>query len=537
MQSSLEKEGIAQSTTTATRIVSAEAGFDSFVRNHAARIAVALSIFAGLRILLFCMAFPPTNGTDEKFHLMSIQMYSQGHLPGRDLPRMDPAFAKTLLLYWSPEYGMRDMGMNRGVDSQPLFWLTPQERKSSLANGSYQQEVDVWLLAHLQRANYHAHSPPLYYMVAGIWYDVGRALGVGDWAQVYWVRLLNPIFYGLLVWVSYRFVCKVYPESEFLFLAVPGLLAVFPQDVFFGMSRDVLSPVVSTGALLFMADAITHKNAQYRSLLLASFLVGLAFLVEVSNFVLYGALAVCFWMWARDSGMPRRREILVVAGSALGALALPLLWMWRNFVVIGDFTASRAKMRVLGWTVKPATAFFHHPLFSWHGLSYFLLQLTRSFWRGEYVWHAMPMRSAGADWLYVLSTVLLVLVFVAGLLRQWKNLPRVERFAGSQSLFLVAVSVLFLALLSLLFDFHDCPYPSRVSPFFVSGRLISGTLLPFALIYASGLEMVTHRFRKWVPPSAVLACLMLFITVSEFRVRSVVFSSPYNFFALSGWRR
>src|SRR5208337_1559889 len=147
-------------------------------------------------------------------------------------------------------------------------------------------ELEVWLLAHLQRANYHAHSPPLYYLIAGIWYDLGRALGVGDWGQVYWVRSLNPIFCGLLVWASYRFVRKVYPESEFLWLAVPGLLAVFPQDVFFGISRDVLSPVVSAGALLFMADAIMHKNAQYRSLLLASLLVGLAFLVEVSNFVL-----------------------------------------------------------------------------------------------------------------------------------------------------------------------------------------------------------------------------------------------------------
>ncbi len=97
--------------------------------------------------------------------------------------------------------------------------------------------------------------------------------------------------------------------------------------------------------------------------------------------------------------------------------------------------------------------------------------------------------------------------------------------------------MLFLAVISLPFDFHDCAYPSRLYPYFVSGRIISGALLPFVLIYASGLELVTNRLRKWVPPVAVLACLMLFITVSEIRVRSVVFSSPYNFFALSGWRR
>jgi len=117
------------------------------------------------------------------------------------------------------------------------------------------------------------------------------------------------------------------------------------------------------------------------------------------------------------------------------------------------------------------------------------------------------------------------------------DIPRLQKLAGFQVLFLVASSVLFLAAISLPFDFHDCAYPSRLYPYFVSGRIISGALLPFALIYAGGLELVVNLVRKWVPPVAVLAFLMLFITVSEIQVRRAVFSSPYNFFALSGWRR
>lgn len=500
------------------------------------KFAIGFAIYATIRILVFCLAFPPTNGTDEKFHLMSVRMYAAGHLPGRDLPLMDPAFAKTLLLYWSPEFGQDDTNQNL-AEASPLSRMTPLERKSALASGLYKDQVELWLAQHSQRPNYQAQGPPLYYVVAGAWLDLGRALGIKDWDQVYWIRLLNPIFYGLFVWFSYCFVHKVYPENTFLSLAIPGLLAVFPQDVFFGLSRDVLSPVMCAGALLAMADVIVNRKGHYRSLLLASFLVGLTFLVEVSNFVLYGALAVCLWMWVRDSDLERRRKILVVTSSAVLAFVLPFFWMARNFLVVGDLTGSRVKMRALDWTMKPFSEFFHHPLFSMHGLAYFLVELTRSFWRGEYVWHRMPMRSPIADALYLLSTAVLMLVFVAGLIRGWKTLPGVQKFAGPQSLFLVVASVLFLALISLPFDFNACPYPSRLYPYFVSGRIICGTLLPFSLIYASGLEMVSNLFRRWIPPAALLGCLMLFITVSEFQVRSVAFSSPYNFFALSGLRQ
>ncbi len=110
-----------------------------------------------------------------------------------------------------------------------------------------------------------------------------------------------------------------------------------------------------------------------------------------------------------------------------------------------------------------------------------------------------------------------------------------QRLVAFDAAFLVASSVLFIVAISVPFDYHDCAYPSRAIPFTTSARIVSGAILPFVLLYAMGLERVTSVFRKWVPPVAVLACIMLFITASEIRVRSVVFSSPYNFFALSGW--
>jgi hypothetical protein len=39
---------------------------------------------------------------------------------------------------------------------------------------------------------------------------------------------------------------------------------------------------------------------------------------------------------------------------------------------MGDLTGSRAKIEILGWTMKPRGQLFNHPLFSLDGASYFL---------------------------------------------------------------------------------------------------------------------------------------------------------------------
>jgi hypothetical protein len=206
--------------------------------------------------------------------------------------------------------------------------------------------------------------------------------------------------------------------------------------------------------------------------------------------------------------------------------------MLRNYLVFGDLTGSRAKTHELTWTVKTFPELFHHPLFSLHGASYFLSELTRTFWRGEYAWHGQALQSMWADRFYLLSSALLIAICLVDFALNRKALSDTHRWVSWQALVLIATSVLFLAAISLAFDFHDCGYPSRPLPYFVSGRIISGVLLPFVSLYAIGLEWMANRLRRWVPPVVLVACLMLLITASEIRVRRTVFSSPYNFFAL-----
>src|SRR5260370_41040508 len=124
------------------------------------------------------------------------------------------------------------------------------------------------------------------------------------------------------------------------------------------------------------------------------------------------------------------------------------------------------------------------------------------------------MRLAVSDWFYVVSSYLLIVIIMVYLVLQRKSANDLHRLWGFLSLYLVTASALFLAAISLPYDFHDCLYPSRLYPYFVSGRIISGTLFPFALLYASALEVLFLQVPNCIHPTASLAAIMLFITVS-----------------------
>ena len=72
----------------------------------------------------------------------------------------------------------------------------------------------------------------------------------------------------------------------------------------------------------------------------------------------------------------------------------------------------------------------------------------------------------------------------------------------------------FFASLSLRYDFMACVYPSREAPFFISGRLMSGMLLPFVMLLSFGLI----RISKWIKTRAEVVIIgfalsMLFLEI------------------------
>ena len=446
-------------------------------------VVLALIAYSALRILVFAAAFPLFNNVDEQYHFASIQMYAQGRWPGKDLPHLDPDTENIVALYSTPEYMNTREHIAKVNLPAPIYQIPKGQQEPYL-----QSELDDWQ----DVSNFEAQSTPLYYLLGAAWERFGMIFGMHGWQLAYWIRFLNPIAYAVLVWASYRFIRKVYPERPFLWIAVPALLAVFPQDVYYGINRDVLSAPLAAVALWLMAEGIEEPHRRW-PMLGASFFTGLAFLVNVSNCVVYAALAAALWLWWRKFSGSTRNRIGLLGGFIFSSLALPVAWMLRNYAVMGDLTGSRAKIAYLGWTMKPLGEIFDHPLFSLSGLWYFLSKLIVNFWRGEYVWYMERMRWIVADRVYQISSIMLLLVFLVTLFKQWKSLPEIQRLAGVQALLLVVGSVLFMAAISLPFDYHSCPYPSRKHPFFVSGRIIAGALLSFVLIYTSGLQSLLRN--------------------------------------------
>ena len=90
-------------------------------------------------------------------------------------------------------------------------------------------------------------------------------------------------------------------------------------------------------------------------------------------------------------------------------------------------------------------------------------------------------------------------------------------------------------MLSLAFVFDANTNPPVSHPYFVQGRLISGVLLPFLLVYVRGLEVATSRLPAHTARAAgwlTLGALVLAVLVSELVLVWPVFASAYNAYHL-----
>jgi hypothetical protein len=262
-------------------------------------------------------------------------------------------------------------------------------------------------------------------------------------------------------------------------------------------------------------------------------------LTKLSNLPLVSvALAV---MVARSIAIISRtpRAGLIALAALISCAAIPVgTWiLWTKFH-FGDVTGSTAKISLLGWTRKPFGDWWQHPIFSPHGLWVFWSDLIATFWRGEVEWHGRKFDWEIADRLYAVSSLMFILAAILGLRKSFA-LSGFQRQAIAVAILIFAAGVAFLGLLSIQFDFGSCVNPSRSHPYFTSGRLLSGAMIPFALTYVYGISclcrLVTSRFRqtRWIDTTAsfiVLGAIVMFSQASEIFVTHPVFASEHNWF-------
>lgn len=492
-----------------------------------ARLILLLAAFAGLRVLVYSSSFPFFANIDEHMHVDAVLKYARGYLPHPGNDAYESEMVNYLALYGSPEYLLRDDPKSKSPKSPPPpVWERP--------SGALAGQIDVIAEFLARRDNLEAHQPPGYYLVTGSWMRLGRALGLVGGRLLFFTRGLSALLFGCFIFLVWRFLEELYPDDPLLRIGVPLLVATFPQDALYYMSPDAISPVI-VGAGFFLAVRLARGLTGGRgALALTGLAAGFGFFCKYTNLPLVVVLALCsVFALARSRGHQRSRDTLVRLLFVWGAaLALPLWWGIRNLLVFGNLTNTADKTAEMGWTPKPLELLFDHPLFSLAGFSDFISSLIANFWRGELAWHRHGMSWDWLDGFYVASSLLLLGLTAVALHRRESE---AERGVEAMALSIIGVGVAMLATLSLLYRFTDASVPSAARPYFTQGRLLSGLIAPFALVYVRGIQ-VSALLAPGPWRSRLAWCGLLLIVISSLGSEIVlsrhVFGSAYNLFHL-----
>jgi hypothetical protein len=477
-------------------------------------IVLALVAFAAIRVLVFCAAFPVNNNMDEGNHFDVVIFYSRGTVPRALGPN-----AKELRRWtrnWSPEFL-----------TTPELYLQPQE----VVRVPLEDQVKANLELQRTEQNHEMLEPPLYYAMAGAWLGVGELLRLPDGVMFFWVRFLNAAFLAATVWLGYVIARNLFPERSFIKLGAPALLAFIPQDVLYGINDDVLSPLSFGFVCLGLVRWLSAERTVLGAAALTGFGVAAAGLTKMTNLPLVAVtVLVVAYLILRPAGRSRRP---IAAVLTFAVCASPLAaWLIWNKLTLGNLTGSAAKLEFLGFSPKPFTTWFAHPLFSVAGIKDFWFELIASYWRGEITWYRKPIANYYVDCVYSCGTLILLGAATFGL---WKNRDGRQRFFLLFGLATFWASVAFLALSSVAIDFGKMGTASPLFGFpgFVCGRLMCGTLIPFAIVAAYGIETLAPSRRSTAWSSGILGALCLMIVISELWLHVLVFQSGWNLY--HGW--
>jgi hypothetical protein len=497
-----------------------------FAVRYERKLILLLCAIAALRVFTFCAAFPFFNNVDEQAHLDLVMKYGRGDVP-RDLGHYSSESANSIALYGTPEYFMAPWQFATN-DFPPPNWTLPTEQREDVA----ERNAAWWR----SNENHESGEPPLYYGIAGLWLNLGRALGVNGGWLLYWVRLLNVFVAGTLVWVGFVAAKLVFPDREFMRLSVPLLLAVWPQTTFYSIQSDSFSPLCFGIAFVGLIKLLQNERPPLSLAICTGLAVAATCLTKTTNIGLLLVLGLAFIFKIRNLAQRRTLRLRLVSLAVLiGSAAVPIaLWFAWNVHTFGDLTASSSKIDFLGWTRKPVSNWWPHPIFTLNGVKEFWPELMASFWRGEFVWHGKRLASKASDAFYWVSSTLAIAGAVFSLFPRLTKLTEFQR----ESLWLAAASfaalVLFVAVLSIAFDFGVCPYPSREHPYFTSGRLLSAAAVPFFLLYAWALDWTTCRLTSNWLRLFVFGGIVIALTIPQTLLNCRAFSSHYNFFHMGG---
>lgn len=480
-------------------------------------LLLGLCVLAGARVLFFSAAFPFFNNVDERAHVDLVVKYAAQKPPTR-LEYYSHESARLLAFYSSPEY----FDAPGESEIETVWTLPPNDRAKTVA-----AICEVWEA----RRNHESGEPPLYYAFAGALFNLCHGLGLRGIDALYAIRFLNVAFAVALIALGYSAARYAFPARPIARCAVPLFLALWPQTTFFSIQSDALTPLLFGAAFVAWMKLMQAERGHPWLASIIGLATAATCLTKTNNLVLVPVVVVAVALVLLQRKTESLTSRMASFAAFLVCLFLPLAaWALRNRATFGDFTATRAKIDILTWTAKPVAAWFDHPIFSLHGSMRFLSHLLATFWRGEFIWLHRDLLLPWADYFCCISSVLLLFFALLSLG------PRLASVAGDDTrifcfaLISIVTLVLSLALLSIMFDFGTCIYPSSAWPFFTSGRLLNAAAIPFFLLYARGIDAIARWSRvRWI--DIVLVAVVAAVTITaQLILYTPALRSPFNFF-------
>jgi hypothetical protein len=490
---------------------------------HERKFVLLLCLLGAIHVFIFSAAFPFFNNVDEVQHFDLVLKYAHGGAP-RKMENISTDSANYVALMNSYAYFGVPALFPNGKLPAPL-WTEPDEQK--------EQDLAEKSAGWQRLPNYEVSQAPLYYALVGLWWYAGQWLGFHDGRLLYWLRFFNVILVAALIWCAYITARTVFPENPFMQLGVPALPALIPQTAFYSIGNDTLSAVCFGVTFIFLLKWLFSEKP---SILLGA-LTGLAFaatyLSKTTNLPLLVVVSAAIFIKICQDARQHKFRTNSPALAAFLCCAEPpiicwIIWCKSNF---GDLTGTIIKTQFLGWTIKPLTDWWQHPIFTPCGFWKFLDGNLATFWQGEFVWHHKPLVLPGTSAIYTIFSLVLLVAALPALLPRFSNINPRQCYALRLSLACFTAALGFFALISIIYDFGDCIYPSRINPYFTSGRLLLGTLIPFSLLFIFGMDRALNRLGN-AAKFIALTMMASAILALEIATDWPVFSNEYNWFHL-----
>jgi branched-subunit amino acid transport protein len=482
-----------------------------------------LCLAAAIHVFAFSAAFPFFNNVDEAFHFDLVLKYSHGAVPSR-IEFISPDSATFLALMNCHAYFGSPDQYPGGVFPAPA-WTLPEDKST--------EDIAARRANWETQENYEVSQAPLYYMLAGLWWHIGGWIGFHDGRLVYWLRFLNIGLISALVWLGYATARLVFPDNSFASLTVPALVAFMPETAFYSIGNDLLSALCFGMTFLFLLRWLASEIPTPKTGALMGLGFAATYLAKINNVPLLAiAVASVLIKAAQDARRGKFRATLPGLAAFAGSGLPPILaWMvWCKFA-FGSLTGSSLKTQFLGWTLKPFGQWWEHPIFTHAGLWIFVSGEFQTFWQGEFTWQHQWLVLPGTGLVYTTFSLAMLAWALPVLWARRSDESNLLRWALGLGLVCFIAEMGLFAMLSIVYDYHDCPAPSRSFPYFIAGRLLLGALIPFLLALVYGMDRILKGLKARTKIFTLFLCIGVMLSVEVASDWPALFNE-YNWFHL-----